>query len=306
MSNNRKFIEIVREKMELKNYSFLTQKNYRWWIKKYIIFHQKKHPINMGKKEVELFLKHLQNEKNLSPTSQNQALNAIIFLYEDVLEIPIKNQDLKTLRIKREDNKPVILTKEELTQLFYYMNGVYKLMATLMYGCGLRMSELINLKIQDINFKLNEVYVDERVIPLPQKIVEDLGIHVKEVKRVYGDDLNQGYGYIYEGNRNIEEQFLFPMKKVVLDENSNKMTRLSITDKTFGRNVKDASLKANLNKKVSANTLRHSYATHMIQNGLDVKTLQKLLGHKESATTMLYVHIVRELNKKNLSSPLDF
>ena len=292
--------------MELKNYSFLTQKNYRWWIKKYIIFHQKKHPINMGKKEVELFLKHLQNEKNLSPTSQNQALNAIIFLYEDVLEIPIKNQDLKTLRIKREDNKPVILTKEELTQLFYYMNGVYKLMATLMYGCGLRMSELINLKIQDINFKLNEVYVDERVIPLPQKIVEDLGIHVKEVKRVYGDDLNQGYGYIYDGNKNIEEQFLFPMKKVVLDENSNKMTRLSITDKTFGRNVKDASLKANLNKKVSANTLRHSYATHMIQNGLDVKTLQKLLGHKESATTMLYVHIVRELNKKNLSSPLDF
>jgi integron integrase len=292
--------------MELKNYSFLTQKNYRWWIKKYIIFHQKKHPINMGKKEVELFLKHLQNEKNLSPTSQNQALNAIIFLYEDVLETPIKNQNLKTLRIKREDNKPVILTKEELTQLFYYMNGVYKLMATLMYGCGLRMSELINLKIQDINFKLNEVYVDERVIPLPQKIVEDLGIHVKEVKRVYGDDLNQGYGYIYEGNKNIEEQFLFPMKKVVLDENSNKMTRLSITDKTFGRNVKDASLKANLNKKVSANTLRHSYATHMIQNGLDVKTLQKLLGHKESATTMLYVHIVRELNKKNLSSPLDF
>jgi site-specific recombinase XerD len=179
-------------------------------------------------------------------------------------------------------------------------------MATLMYGCGLRMSELINLKIKDINFKQVEVYVDTRVIPLPQKIFEDLSVHVEEVKKIYRDDLNQGYGYIYEGNREIEDQFLFPMKKVILDKKTNSMIRPSITDKTFGRNVKDASIKANLDNKVSANTLRHSYATHMIQNGVDVKTLQKLLGHKESATTMIYVHIVRELNQKNLSSPLDF
>ena len=304
--SKKKLLDIIKEKMELKKYSLKTQKNYRWWIKKYILFHQKKHPLDMGKKEVEDFLGHLQKEKNLSPTSQNQALNAIIFLYEAVFKIPMKNQNLKTLRIKREDNKPIILTKDELKQLFYYMSGVYKLMAILMYGCGLRMSELIQLKIRDLNFKLGEVSVSQRIVPLPQKIIEDLSVHIKEVKKIYRDDLNQGYGYIYKGSREIEDQFLFPMKKVILDKNTNTMIRPSITDKTFGRNVKDASIKANLDNKVSANTLRHSYATHMVQSGIDVKTLQKLLGHKESATTMIYVHIVRELNQKNLSSPLDF
>jgi len=306
LSTRRKLLDIIKEKMEFKNYSLKTQKNYRWWIKKYIIYHQKKHPMEMGKEELETFLKHLKIEKKLSPTSQNQALNAIIFLYEDVLNIPMKNQNLKTLRIKREDNKPIILTKEELNQLFYYMSGIYKLMAILMYGCGLRMKELINLKIKNINFKENKLHIQERIMPLPKKIIEDLSIHIKEIQRIYLEDLNQGYGYIYEGNREIKDQFLFPMKKVILDEENNKMVRLKITDKTFGRNVKDAAIKANLDKKVSANTLRHSYATHMIQNGIDVKTLQKLLGHKESATTMIYVHIVRELNKNNLSSPLDF
>jgi integron integrase len=304
----KKLIDIIKEKLEYKKYTFKTQKNYRWWIKKYILFHHKKHPLDMGKAEIESFLKHLSIDKKLGATTQNQALNAIVFLYEEVLDIKIKTQNIKNLRVKRKECIPIVLSKDELAQLFYHMNGIYKLMATFMYGCGLRMSELLNLRIKDIDFKENQVYVDGRVMPLPLKIAEDLSIHVREVKKMHNDDLLQGYSYLYEENssREFMMQYLFPMSKITLDKKNNGMVRLPICDKTLGRNIKQASMKAKIEKKVSANTLRHTYATHMLQSGIDVKTLQELLGHKEKSTTMIYVHTLRELSKNTLSSPLDF
>lgn len=304
----KKLIDIIKEKLEYKKYTLKTQKNYRWWIKKYILFHQKKHPLDMGKEEIECFLKHLSEDKKLGATTQNQALNAIIFLYEEVLEIPIKTQNIKNLRVKRKECFPVVLSKDELSQMFYHMNGVYKLMVTLMYGCGLRMNELLNLKIKDIDFKTKQVNIDGRVMPLPMKIAEDLSIHVKEVKKIHSDDLLKGYSYLFGelSSREFMMQYLFPMNKLTLDKTNNGMVRLPISDKTLGRNIKQASLKSKIDKKVSANTFRHTYATHMLQSGIDVKTLQELLGHKEKSTTMIYAHIVRDLSKNALASPLDF
>ena len=308
MKKKRKLLDIIKEKLEFKKYSQKTQKNYRWWIKKYILFHQKKHPVEMGIEEIESFLNYLSKEKKLSATSQNQALNAIAFLYEEVLEKKIKNQNLQVLRAKREDFVPVTLSKDELKQIFYHINGIYRLMATLMYGCGLRMSELLNLRIKDIDLKTAKIFVERRVLPLPQKVIDELSIHIKEIKKIYEDDLLQGYGYLYskDKNANLILSYLFPMKKVSLDKKANIMVRFPISDKTFARNIKQASLKAKIEKKVSANTLRHTYALHLLQSGIDIKTLQELLGHKEKSSTMIYQHMLRESNKKSLSSPLDF
>lgn len=308
MDKKKKLIDIIKEKLEEKKYTLKTQKNYRWWIKKYILFHQKKHPIELGFDGIKSFLYHLCYEKKLGATTQNQALDAIIFLYEEVLHVNLAGYDIKHLRSKREESIPVVLSKEELTQLFYHINGIYKLMATFMYGCGLRMNEIIYLKVKNIDFVNKQIFVSGRILPLPIKIVEDLTIHVNVIKKIHKEDLLQGYGYLYSENtkREFMEQLLFPMQKITLDKKTNTMVRLPISDKTFGRNIKQASLKAKIEKKVSANTLRHSYAVHMLQNGVDIKTLQELLGHKEKSTTMIYTHVLRELNKNSISSPLDF
>jgi len=276
----------------------------------------------MGKKEIEEFLTHLAVDKNVSPTTQNQAFNAILFLYKEVLDIDTSEWNIKALRAKRKEHLPVVLTKEEVKQVIYYMNGVYKLMLSLMYGCGLRMNELLRLRIKDIDFGFENIYIwdsksqKDRILPLPLSLKDDLKIQIDAVEKIHQDDLSKGFGYVNlphglerkypNANKEFKWQYLFPMKNISKDPRSGKMIRFHILPTTFGRNIKSAANRAKIPKKISAHTFRHSYATHMLQAGVDIRTIQELLGHKDISTTMIYTHIVRDLNQQNLKSPLDF
>ena len=322
MQKKKKLLDILREKIIFKGYSRATEKTYVYWNKEYVLFHHKKHPKDMGKKEIEEFLTHLAVNKNVSPTTQNQAFNAILFLYKEVLDIDTSEWNIRALRAKRKEHLPVVLTKEEVRQVIFYMNGVYKLMLSLMYGCGLRMNELLGLRIKDIDFGFENIYIwdsksqKDRVLPLPLSLKDDLKIQIDAVEKIHQDDLSKGFGYVNlphglerkypNANKEFKWQYLFPMKNISKDPRSGKMIRFHILATTFGRNIKSAANRAKIPKKVSAHTFRHSYATHMLQAGVDIRTIQELLGHKDISTTMIYTHIVRDLNQQNLKSPLDF
>lgn len=321
MAQDKKLLDRLKEKIIKKGYSRTTEKTYLYWNKEYILFHKKKHPKDMGKKEIEEFLTHLAVDKNVSPTTQNQAFNAILFLYREILGIDTKEWDIKALRAKRKEHMPVVLTKEEVKRVIFYMNGVYKLMLSLMYGCGLRMSELLRLRVKDIDFGFKNVYIwdsksqKDRIVPLPLSLEDELKIQIDAVEKIHQEDLYKGFGYVNlphglerkypNANKELKWQYLFPMKNISKDPRSGKMIRFHILDKTFGRNIKVAANKAKIPKKISAHTFRHSYATHLLQAGVDIRTIQELLGHKDISTTMIYTHIVRDLNKQDLKSPLD-
>jgi integron integrase len=276
----------------------------------------------MGKVEIEKFLTDLAINRNVSPTTQNQAFNAILFLYRNVLEIDVSDYNISVMRAKNKKHIPVVLTKDEVNIILFHMSGIYKTMLSLLYGCGLRMNELLRLRVKDIDFGFNNIYIwdskseKDRVVPLPQKLKDDLKIQISQVKIIHEQDLTDGFGYVNlpfalqqkypHANREFKWQYLFPMKNISTDPRSGKQIRFHILEKTFGRNIKVAVNKAKIEKKVSAHTFRHSYATHMLQNSVDIRTIQELLGHKNLQTTMIYTHIVKELNKDNVKSPLDF
>jgi integron integrase len=321
LAQKKKLLDVLREKIITKGYSRATEKTYVYWNKQYILFHHKTHPSKMGKREIEEYLTYIAVTKNVSPTTQNQAFNAILFMYREVLKIDTTKWNIQALRAKRKDHMPVVLTKDEVKEIIFQMSGIYKLMLELMYGCGLRMQELLRLRIKDIDFGFENVYIwdsksqKDRIIPLPKNLKEDLTIHIRNLKKMHDEDIKNGFGYVSlpngqdkkypNANKEFIWQYLFPMSHISKDPRSGKMIRFHILPTTFGRNIKSAVKKAKISKKVSAHTFRHSYATHMLQAGFDIRTIQELLGHKDISTTMIYTHIVRDLSKNNLVSPLD-
>ena len=322
MEVKKKLLDIVRDKIRFKHYSISTERTYIHWIKHYIFFHDKKHPIDMAKKEIEEFLTHLAVNKKVSPTTQNQAFSAILFLYKEVLGIDMSNDNIQALRAQERKHIPVVLTKEEVIKVIDNSTGIYNLVIFLMYGCGLRMSEVLNLRVKDIDFGFNKVYIwdskslKDRTIPLPLKLKERLKGQIESVEKIHKQDLLDGYGSVYmpfaydrkHPNAKFETkwQFIFPMTKVSKDPRSEIIRRHHIHPKTLGRNIKNASQKANLNKRVTSHIFRHSYATHLLQAGIDLRSIQELLGHKSVDTTMIYTHVVAEMNKSKVVSPLDF
>ncbi len=321
MKQKKKLLDFVRDKIRLKHYSLSTEKNYLLWIRHYILYHDKKHPKYMGKDEIENFLTFLATKKRVSPTTQNQAFAAILFLYREVLGIDISNWNIQALRAKERKHIPVVLTKEEVSKILENMDGIYKLIVTLMYGCGLRMSEVLNLRIKDIDFGFEKIYIwnsksqKDRILPLPKSLKEELKLQIKRVEALHVKDLKDGYGSVYlpysiekkypNAKYDLKWQYLFPMKKTSKDPRSGLTRRHHILEKTLGRNISQAKKLATLNKRVTSHTFRHSYATHLLQNGIDIRTIQELLGHKSVETTMIYTHVVSELNKQKVLSPLD-
>ena len=322
MEVKKKLLDIVRDKIRFKHYSISTEKTYIHWIKQYIFFHKKKHPIEMGKSEIEEYLTNLAVKSRVSPSTQNQAFSALLFLYKEVLGVDMSEWNIQALRAQERKHIPVVLTQNEVKKVLINLNGIYKLVVTLMYGCGLRMSEVLNIRIKDIDFGFDKVYIwdskslKDRTIPLPLKLKDELQVQVKRVEEIHKQDLENSFGSVYmpflyekkypKAKLETKWQYLFPMNNVSKDPRTQITRRHHIHPKTLGRNIKIASQKANLNKRVTSHIFRHSYATHLLQAGIDLRSIQELLGHKSVETTMIYTHVVSEMNKAKLISPLDF
>ncbi len=322
MSGKKKLLDIVRDKIRFKHYSYSTEKTYVAWIKQYIFFHNKKHPIEMGKAEIEQFLTYLAVERKVSPTTQNQAFSAVLFLYKEVLGIDMTSLNIQALRAQERKHIPVVLTKDEVYKIIENISGVYQLLVSLMYGCGLRMNEALNLRIKDIDFGFDKIYIwdskslKDRTLPLPIKLKNRLQAQVDYVQNIHKKDLKDGYGSVFlpfafekktpSAKCDTKWQYLFPMTNVSKDPRSETIRRLHIHPATLGRNIKNATKKTDINTRVTSHIFRHSYATHLLQAGIDLRSIQELLGHKSVETTMIYTHVVSEMNKAKVMSPLDF
>ena len=322
MQVKKKLLDIVRDKIRFKHYSYSTERTYVHWIKHYILFHHKKHPLEMGKDEIESYLTKLAVKDRVSPTTQNQAFSALLFLYKEVLGIDMSEWNIQALRAQERKHIPVVLSKDEVQKVLRNVPSEYTLIVHLMYGCGLRMNEALNLRVKDIDFGFDKIYIwdskslKDRTIPLPQKLKSQLLEQVEKVQEVHQTDLKNGYGSVYipyalakkypNAKYETKWQFLFPMKNIAKDPRTKEKRRHHLHPQTLGRNIKVAAQKANLNKRVTSHIFRHSYATHLLQAGVDLRSIQELLGHKSVETTMIYTHVVSEMNKAKLISPLDF
>ncbi len=318
----RKLLDRLRDKIRVMHYSPKTEDSYASWVKRYILFHKKRHPQDMGKVEIEAFLTFLAVNKKVSPTTQNQAFHAILFLYEKVLNINLKDENIQALRAKQRIRIPVVLTEFEVGAILDNLTGIYQLIVKTMYGCGLRLNEVLNLRIKDVDFGFNKVIIwdskslADRSVPIPQKIKDELLLQVKHVETTHQIDLKNKHGTVFMPyalakkypNAPFETkwQYLFPMKDVSKDPKTGVIRRHHVLENTLARNIKKAVTKSGIHKKVTSHTFRHSYATHLLQHGIDIRTIQDLMGHKSLETTMIYMHVIKDLNKNNIPSPLDF
>ncbi len=314
-----KLLDQVRDKLRVKHYSIRTEQVYADWIKRYILFHGKRHPKEMGAQEVEAFLTHLAVAGKVAAATQNQAKSALLFLYREVLEIQLPWLDNVT-QAKAPKRLPVVLTVSEVQAVLSRLNGAYLLIASLLYGGGMRLMEVVRLRVKDVEFVRREIIVREgkgfkdRVTMLPAAVIDALKAHLIKVKALHDDDVAQGLGEVYlpfaldkkypNAGREWGWQYIFPSKNLSIDPRSGKTRRHHLDEKGVQRAVKQAVRDAGLTKPATPHTLRHSFATHLLQNGYDIRTVQELLGHSDVSTTMIYTHV---LNKggKGVVSPLD-
>lgn len=319
MKSKPKILDQLRNKIRRYNYSIRTEKAYVDWNKRFILFHNKKHPKDMGSFEVEQFLSHLAVKMNVAASTQNQALSAILFLYKDVLEIELPW--LKNVkRAKKPEKLPVVFSKNEVVAVMSSMEGIHWIMANILYGAGLRLMECARLRIKDVDFDYRQIVVrdgkgrKDRITMLPNVIEDLLRKHIDKVKIIHERDLEEGFGEVYmpyalerkypNANKEWGWQYVFPARKRSLDPRSGKIRKHHIDEKSIQRAVKKAVKAAKVSKPGSCHSLRHSFATHLLEVGYDIRTVQELLGHKDLRTTMIYTHV---LNKggKAVISPAD-
>jgi len=313
-----RLLDQVREKIRLKHYSIRTEQVYLDWIRRYILFHDTRHPAEMSESEIETFLTYLAVERKVASSTQNQAFSALLFLYREVLGIELAN--LNATRSKIPERLPVVLSPLEVQSLLAYLDGVEHLMASLLYGSGLRLMECVRLRVKDIDFSYEQFTIrngkgnKDRVTMLPQSMIELLRLHLEKTRLVHQQDLSEGFGEVYlpyaleRKYPNAEKewgwQYVFPARKRSIDPRSGKMRRHHINEQRLQRAVKKAVRLSNIHKPASCHTFRHSFATHLLEAGYDIRTVQELLGHRDVSTTMIYTHV---LNKggKGVNSPLD-
>ena len=309
----------TKEIISLKHYSIKTQKSYINWLKQFYNF-VNKDTTDYESMDVKNFLTNLVKERNVSASTQNQAFNAILFLFRNVLNRNLENME-STLRAKINRKIPTVLTREEVAEVFEYLSGTYLIMAKLLYGCGLRLMECMSLRIKDIDFESNTVTIHsgkgdkDRIVMLPKNIKPDLKEHISLCKNQYLNDLELGHGLVRlpdalsrkypNASKEWGWHWVFPAKDHYIDKINGNIYKHHIHESNFQKAIKNASRKTNIPKKISAHTLRHSFATHLLESGVNIRVVQELLGHKQVETTMIYTHVILEYKNK-IKSPLDY
>lgn len=315
----KKLLEQVSDAIRIKHYSHRTEKTYIDWIRRYILFHKKRHPKDMGADEIQAFISHLATDRAVSASTQNQALSAVLFLYRHVLKMEV---DLPSGLIRAEKSKtlPVVLTHQEAMAVIGKMSGVPQLMAKILYGSGLRLMECLRLRVKDIDFGNRQIVVrdgkgeDDRSTILPDSLIPLLETHLKIVKAIHEKDLRDGFGETslpYALSRkylNVAKewkwQYAFPASVRSIDPVSKRTKRHHLDPSVLQKAIRQAAISVNITKPVTPHIFRHSFATHLLQGGYDIRTIQELLGHKDVKTTMIYTHVLQR-GGMAVKSPLD-
>jgi integron integrase len=314
----KKLLDQLRDVIRLKHYAYRTEETYVQWVRRFILFHEKRHPREMGRAEIEAFLTDLAVRQQVAASTQNQALNAILFLYREVLNLEVA--EVNAIRAKRSQYLPTVLTQQEARAVIQNIGGVPQLVVKLLYGGGLRLCEGLRLRVKDVDFAQHQILVrdgkgsQDRVTMLPSSVAEELRDHLVRVRRQHEQDLGRGFGAVplpYALNRKYPNadrdwvwQFIFPSSQIAKDPRGDLMCRHHLHESGVQKAVKQAVRVTKIPKRVGCHTFRHSFATHLLESGYDIRTIQELLGHKDVKTTMIYTHVLNR-GGQGVRSPLD-
>jgi integron integrase len=313
-----KLIDQMRQAMRIKHYSLRTEKSYINWVRRYIYFHNKRHPREMGATEVQSFLSDLAVQRRVSASTQNQALNALVFLYKQVLKKELGVID--AVRARRPKRLPVVLTQEEVQKILSLLSGVNHLIVSLLYGSGLRLMECLRLRVKDIDFAAKHIVVrdgkgfKDRITVLPESVIPKLKEHLVRIKALHEYCLKNGYGdvelpfaLIHKYPNAAQQwgwQYVFPARNISSDPRKGARRRHHIHESVLQRAVKKAVKLSGIAKPAGCHTMRHCFATHLLESGTDIRTVQELLGHNDVKTTMIYTHVMKKPGI-DVRSPLD-
>jgi integron integrase len=314
----KKLLDQMRGVLRTRHYAIRTENAYVDWAKRFILFHQKRHPTEMGRVEIEAFLTHLAVDRRIAASTQNQALSALLFLYKEVLRQEVGAVD--AVRARKPKRLPTVLTKTEALRVLNAMVGVPQVMAKLLYGSGVRGLECVRVRVKDVDFAQHILLVrdgkgeKDRITMLPETLMAPLQEHLVRVKQLHTKDLAEGYGAVYlpyalerkypNANREWGWQYVFPAKSRSADPRTGTERRHHLDESSLQKAVRAAARLAGIDKHVTCHTFRHSFATQLLEAGYDIRTVQELLGHQDVKTTMIYTHVLNR-GAKAVRSPLD-
>jgi integron integrase len=317
--NKPKLLTQLSQAIRSRHYSRKTEATYIHWIKRFIFFHHVRHPQEMAEPEINAFLTHLAVKENVSASTQNQALCAIIFLYKHVLNRKIGDIG-EIIRARKPARLPVVMTKDEVKAVLSNLTGDKWIIACLMYGAGLRLMECLRLRVQDLDFSKSQIIVrsgkgdKDRVTMFPESVKKSLAEHLSKVKKIHESDITNGFGRVLlpdalarkypNASKEWRWQWIFPQETLWQNKKTGERGRHHIDESIIQKSVKDAVAKAGLVKRATCHTFRHSFATHLLEDGYDIRTVQELLGHKDVKTTMIYTHVLNK-GPSAVRSPAD-
>jgi integron integrase len=314
-----KLLDRLREALRSRHYSRRTEETYCLWVRRFIYFHKIRHPAEMAEPEINAFLTHLAVKDRVSASTQTQALSALVFLYRNVLKREIGELE-GLIRARKPKRLPIVLTKDEVRAVITELEGQNRLIAGLMYGAGLRLMECLRLRVQDLDFSANQITVrdgkgsKDRLTMLPQGIKEPLKEHLKGVQTIHQRDLKEGWGRVFLPDALARKylnaaaewrwQWVFPQENRWVNPRTGEEGRHHVDESIVQKAIKTAVRKAGITKHATCHTFRHSFATHLLQDGYDIRTVQELLGHEDVKTTMIYTHVLNR-GGRGVRSPMD-